>query len=805
MSRGRGVGGGGAAPNQSDQPAVNIERLKNIALSQYSPLDCYHLLVSRIPWMSNIIQSWRLSGATLLTFQPSSFVDALRLELPSLPFSVCAEIWDVIQEKVASDAVLAQSSRGAVTIDASIVQQWESAVKPSQLGLVQPINLSQSQFLSPARGSMQTPATGLARQQMPSFQKKYAFGPPLSAYNPFQNQSPAPLLSQNSLMVPHALLPPQSGPMAPPAIPGVFINSVNLQNAPLPPQSGPMANQSSAVAFNSQQQAQVAPLPSQSGQMAPPLQSPPNLSANVPPSAIVQQVYDPSQLAALPFSLLAPVKVLKPWEVALIQRGPDVQDPGLPTGYKRINMAETIQAAKAERLAQGAIQTVLSQVTWPIMTDFDAKSFHSTRAKYYEAVIASTDSALFRTFKSTLSSEARNAAYNHFHLTNKRFIELPDETFLSWCAQLFGPANKREAIAQLKTTKLNHRDAVDSQATFVNKFDSMCYIHELNINDIADAQAYWPQDPANIETATPFTEKEISTIWIDLFPKQTTSTFSVQLKKCREFLEQHKETPFNVQVQMLRTFFSAKDRAVAKDGDVYSTMPTVSSKAYKASSSYSSSQASSAVSSKPFEPSKRSRDDKPPVRSERKAVSDKPQGKQVIPGHKRGTACGSWNNHFGLGCTPTSCVFFGTSHQKGNGKNHVWKSSTEEESIRVDDATYKKLVAARPQVIDNWKKAAKQMKQTKLKAGVAALEACDDDDADSDFNQDDADDPNCCVDNPSDSADDNASDDNKAPLYSSLHLAALSASADHLSPLVTRVEFESAFAFLLSAVPGSGL
>jgi hypothetical protein len=196
-------------------------------------------------------------------------------------------------------------------------------------------------------------------------------------------------------------------------------------------------------------------------------------------------------------------------------------------------MAATIAAAKAERLAQGPTQTVLEKVVWPVMDSFDVTSFLATRVKFYEAVLASTDSALFRSFKSTLTTHARNAACSAFHLDDSLFISTPDDTFLSWCTQKFAPANKRQAIAQLKAIKINHRDVDHSQSAFVLKFDTLCYAHELLINDIADAQAYWPCDPADIETAPPFTIKEINAIWLDYFPKQTSSCFSVQLRDCR--------------------------------------------------------------------------------------------------------------------------------------------------------------------------------------------------------------------------------------------------------------------------------
>jgi hypothetical protein len=307
----------------------------------------------------------------------------------------------------------------------------------------------------------------------------------------------------------------------------------------------------------------------------------------------------------------------------------------------------------------------------------------------------------------------------------------------------------------------------------------MCYTHELNIDDIADSQAYWPTDPADIEAAPPFTENEIATMWIDLFPKQVTSVFSVQLNKCREFLDQHKEMPFSIQIQLLRDYFTEKDRKVLEDGDVYSTHPSKESKAGKSASIANTqvvaSRPNANVISASTDSRKRQRDDSKDARPFKsgtgdRSVAPKLKPEIVVPGQKLGIACGSTNDHFGLGCTPTSCVFINTQYQMGNTKNHVWKSSAEEESVRVPDDVYKKLCAARPMVLENLKAAAKRMKEAKIKAGVAALDAGTD--YDSDMGQEAADDDAYAA--PSDHEHSDASDDdNKVCNYSSC-VAALS-------------------------------
>jgi hypothetical protein len=80
----------------------------------------------------------------------------------------------------------------------------------------------------------------------------------------------------------------------------------------------------------------------------------------------------------------------------------------------------------------------------------------------------------------------------------------------------------------LRAVRIQHSDVVHSQALFVDKFDKACYQHELVINDVADCVVKWPVDPKDIECAG-LTEKEIRKEWMDIFPKQESRVFSVQL------------------------------------------------------------------------------------------------------------------------------------------------------------------------------------------------------------------------------------------------------------------------------------
>ena len=107
--------GGSAANPAAGKPAINPAkdasssmdpaRLQRLPLRLFSAENAFAFLVNKIPWMTNVEASFRLTGAMLLCFDPEFFISNLSLELSAFPFSVCSEIWDVIKEKIAFDAV----------------------------------------------------------------------------------------------------------------------------------------------------------------------------------------------------------------------------------------------------------------------------------------------------------------------------------------------------------------------------------------------------------------------------------------------------------------------------------------------------------------------------------------------------------------------------------------------------------------------------------------------------------------------------------------------------------------------------
>jgi len=355
--------------------------------------------------------------------------------------------------------------------------------------------------------------------------------------------------------------------------------------------------------------------------------------------------------------------------------------------------------------------------------------FFRVRKEYNEAVKLSVPSGLFHSFKSCLSLTAQNAAKAVFRLSDERFISIEDETFMKWCALEFGPGNKRDAIKLLKSVRMFHQDASHHQSEFLEKFDQVCYDHEMAVNDIVDSQEKWPFDPEDIECSA-LTLKEIQKEWKEIFPKQDGSkVFSVQLRKCRLFIEHNLEMPFNEQVSRLRASFAKKDRAVLLDGDKYSTEPSTSSYQRKKFAGGGGSgyykRDSVAVSAIQDRPNKRGRDS---------AGGGKAKvARRIVPGHERGLSCGSLNNHHGLGCRKDTCVAFGTEWDKSKNKKYIWKSSEDEDSVRIPNADYNKKLKENPQIIENWKKAA-HARRSKPKAGVSALSSIkEDEESENDF------------------------------------------------------------------------
>jgi hypothetical protein len=578
--------------------------------------------------------------------------------------------------------------------------------------------------------------SSMGNMMTPNVQSQLFQQTPMSSTN-FANQFSGPMAASA------AQLPQFQGQTAASAaqMPGQTAASA----APLPHFQGQTA--ASAAQMPGQTAASAAPLPQFFGQTAASAAQLPRHSAtpflspaptDASASLLSSLMLNPavSQLINTVHSQARSNRPVLPWEALAMVQESFIQDPAMPKGFKRLSVTKVIEAAKQKR-AQLPVHIDISRaVKYPEMASFSKSEFLRTRKEYVAAVKASTISGMFNSFKSCFSVTAQNAAKMVFRLSEEHWIEIDDEVMLKWCALYFGPANKKEAIKSLKSIKIFHSDAEHEQSDFVAKFDQVCYDFELAVNDIVDSQDKWPFDPNDIECSG-MTLKDIMKEWKELFPKQEGArVFSTQLKKCRVFIEQNLETAFNEQIIKLRKYFDAKDQEVAAGDGKYSTQPSVST--FKDKSKYDKPKFEkqrfvSVSSAEANQAGKRGRDSD--------AYRSTPKGKvskAVVAGKDRGKACGSLNNHIGLGCSKDTCPAFGTEWDKSRDKSHVWKSSDMEKTVRMPNDVYEKRLKENPKIIENWKKARhdqRDAKDRRQSVKVSALSALDDDEA-GNFDQD---------------------------------------------------------------------
>lgn len=738
---------------------VVSDEVLHVSIHELNSADTFSWIHHEVSALRNFENSWRLTGAQLIGFSPVGFIPNLQAELPMLPRSTCIEIFVALQNKIIQE-VSSSGQDGTPAEPSAAFNAWINAQVPSMLVdapiqqqqfPVNPINLSN--IFSPGM-----PTFG-GSTSYPSQKAKFTFGSPATHSGRFKQQPPSllaqyPALSLNLNHQQFGFLPPMPPPLGAAGsamlhstasvVPPVAAGSAMLHSAagvaPQPHGSAASAMFHSAGGVDpNSTAARAAMLHSAPGVVT--LQSVLRQAMSNPAAGVtmnsplspedqsqLQLILSSPQLAPLFLkfagpALATPVKPVMPWVVAAQERGPMIQDENMPLGYKRINVHQIIKAAVEERKQTPALVDTSKAVKWPVMNSFDEQDFEETRLKYYECVLSAVPSAMFATFKSCLSTVARNTACSLFSLDIKAWISLADDTFLTWCSLHFGPENKAEAERRLKEVRIDHSDLTDSQSTFLTKFDTACYKHEFIVNDIANSSIHWSTDTSSIDTSA-LTDKEVAKAWMHVFPSQEYRVFSVQLKKCREYIQANQTEPFNLQVLKLRKHFEDKDKAVFRKRDVYTTQPTQRRRAAdrRDPDSYNPKYGvQSDVMRKPFVPYKRGRDKSNDVQASALRDDRKSSPKKVVPGHMRGLSCGSTNNHFGLGCTITSCPFFKTSHDKSARGPYVWKSSDVEPSVSIPPKEYAELMRARPEIADNWKKARGEDTRRRPRPSVAAL------------------------------------------------------------------------------------
>ncbi len=418
---------------------------------------------------------------------------------------------------------------------------------------------------------------------------------------------------------------------------------------------------------------------------------------------------------------------LFPWEEEALAEPVQVQDPNMMPGFSRININAIISAAKAKRLALGNDNrnVFLEHVKWPTMASFSVDAFIRTRELFNAAVKASFTSCLFKEFKECMTDTVRRECRRNFsNMSEEKWILLDDNKLQQWLAIFFGPKSKEDAIRRLSDVKFPvHEDISDSQSEFVNKLAICAYNFELIVNDIADTHTKWVKDPGQLSSGE-LTRKEVMEIWRRKFPRQEGRVFSVQMKEARDFMERQKDLLFNTIVLMISNHFTQIDRQVETGKTQYTTIPSKK----RAPSAAEGQPRSPFGRTPPQSPAstfggavKRNRTpDQTAIRSPRGA--DTKFVKKVVPGHMRGVACGNLNNHFGLGCTATTCLFVGTSHDK-NKNGHTWKDSDKEATVSIPKPDYDALQKSKPYVLVNWAKAKDARDKAKHVARVSAIES----------------------------------------------------------------------------------
>lgn len=740
--------GGGSAANDSSNiktqgkssktaAPMPLDRILNVSVLQHTPRMTFDFVKSVVPEVGQFEVEWindDLTGAALVSEGPANFYSVLKSSFGDMTAPIRSKIFSCFKNRLVEE-----NHKGNDFISADLIKLWfpPGEINPTQLFSDFPPSAVQGPVL------IGKPNHAFFKAQPPAY-----LGLPS-----FSNVAGHP---QPSLQVDHAAQPSLQAFKVPPPPP----SSVAFQS--------PVAGKSPQASLASQAgQVASAALPGVGASAAP-------NSVQVPPSIDEQFAASKSLFQAQGLSLNVSVKL--PWVVHAEQNTIAVQDPTMPLGFDRVDVHAKIAKAVSDRIAKGAIGTHqnVKKVVWPTMTEFNAAGYRECRAQFYECVLASLTSAIFQEFKDCLDSVPRTAACTTFHLTDNMFADLPDAQFMQWCDIFFGPKSASQALQSLSEIRLApHRDKNHSQSTFVKKFDLMNHTFLFAVNDIVKCHTFWPQ----AETQSFGSSFDVSTImskWSKAFPKQNPSSpNSIQAHHCLEFYNINKKMPFRDLIRVLRLKFATIDMEVVAGERAYTTVPTE-----PLSDQLPSRKPAPAVNGNPLSTPQstpyrgagrsqmqpRGQDRRPPQSTARSpSFNKKPdsgprrsiQKERNVPGHLRCVGCGHPNNHHGLGPGAGSCPLHGTQWAKPKG--YVWKSTSDEKSVRVPKPQYDALLAAKPHIEKNWT-AAKDAKKVHV-AAIRALTGQDDGMTNSESES--IDDHNVY------GSDDAPSDDNKSDDYAS--------------------------------------
>jgi hypothetical protein len=757
------------------RPASNLQRLANLNLFEMSSEDCFSFIAHSVPFIKQFERSWRIPGSKFADFHPSVVIPNIQLEFPFIPRSAALEILRCVQTKIVNDWNRVPSDEEVDTrIRPEVVPEWINfelpalvipnpepspvnqvhgggAVQGHQNVAIHPPPPRIGANLPSGVNTLFSPSSyggGAFNIQQPSFetplsQKKFAFGRRASDSTPVA-------LAQHLVVAPNpqfAQVPFGQQPLA-----QVPFGQQPLAQVPIGqqhPAQVPIGQQHPAQVPNGQQHPAQVP----NGQQHP---------AQVPNGQQLQaQVPIGQQLLSHPVSQVNfdhEGRAYMPWEIEAFSRPARPQDPDMMPGFKRLSIAAIIAQARAARMAsiaqgQATAQQVFKKVDYPEMQAFTEAEYLRVRKEYYIAVQASIPSCNFKDFKFCMTDVCRVSAMRKFSLDYEGWIAKDDDSIQSWFGLFFGPKSREDAEERLEQVKFpEHRDAIHSQNTFVNKLEICAYEFEMVINDIANTHRTWKQDSSSLSSGT-LTLKDVMLIWRTKFDRQLTHVFSVQIKNTRRVLERDKDVLFNDVVAKIVHHYNEIDGQVARGKISYSTQPrsdafrqnddrrasTFTPRQPTGDRSTSANPKGSYGNKLPgqdFHGTKRGRDHP-------NTPASRPR--KVVAGNLRGVSCGSTTNHYGLGCHAHTCVFFKTSHDR-NKNGHRWQDSDKEASVEIPRPEYTALLKANPQIVKNWTAAKDQQKQAKFKFKISALQAGETITDESNESEVDSDDANAAAD-----------------------------------------------------------
>jgi hypothetical protein len=388
--------------------APNLERILQVSVLQHDASMFFEMVKSVVPEVERFKDAWlsdEVDGSSLLSSGPHNFHSTLKASLPDMNAGLRSKFFACVQKRIAEE------THSKLISNQAVADLWSNSVQPQVLFNSQ--NVSNVQNPPPSREVV----VGQSQHAYFRSPSSYVSGPP-SCFGP----PSASAVSGNQPQSPYYDGRVESRPASAVAFP-----------SPPPPTRGAGSVPASAVA----QGAGVG--------------APPENQRNLSVDASLDQQFAASNALFHDQGLSMNVAVKLPWVQKAEQKAQVSQDPSMPFGFDRVCVHDKIDKAVADRLAKGQLGLVreTKQVKWPVWSEFNKPGFIEARLQFYECVLASMSSAIFKDFKDCLDGVVRRAACATFQLSDNDFAELPDRMFYEYCEIEFGPKNASQALQNL--------------------------------------------------------------------------------------------------------------------------------------------------------------------------------------------------------------------------------------------------------------------------------------------------------------------------------------------------------------------